>query len=770
MRRCCVLLALLLMVTLRLKAVDYTDEQLRRGVLLMPASEHSDRDPMDLARKYQGLRVTDVLDALQAIGIQDLTMMDPSIRPLWRDTSDELSHRICGVAVTYQYLPTNRPQAGIRPYDEFREWHNRWYGDIAPELFGRIIRPGNVVVIDAHDIDNTGFIGSNNALGWKARGMSGVVTNGPCRDTDEIILEKIPVYSRYQGGGTRPGRIEAGAINIPVSVGGVMVRPGDVVVADGDGVVVVPREHAEKVNEIAWDIAGGDKRGRRKLYDSLNMEYDATVSGSRGEAETGGMGTRGDAGPLYRATWESLSRHEPAPEWFRDAKFGIYCHWGVYSVPAFGSEWYPRNMHLEGTREHDNHLRKYGHPSEFGYHDFVPMFKAERFDAAEWAALFDEAGARFAGLVAEHHDGFSMWASEVNPWNVKEKGPERDLCGELARAFKARGMKFIATFHHARLLQRNADRPDNWDGFESHYPFHPDYPTSSTDPLLRKLYGHMAVDEFHQYWLAKLVEVIDRYEPDIIWFDSWLNLIPESYRRQFCAYYLNKAQSRDKEVVITYKQIDLPKSVGVLDIEKGGQADRTDETWLTDDTISRGSWCYTEDLKIKPARMVLHSLIDIVSKNGVLLLNISPRADGIIPGEQQQVLRTLGGWLKKYGEAIYGTRAWHVYGFGPTGYEKGQHGGVATTTAFTAQDVRFTWSRERNSIYIVFLGAPEAGSRVELRAFSFHRYPAPSPIEKITLLGTGIEAEWEISDETCFLTIPDAPMDDMAVVFKMHLE
>jgi regulator of RNase E activity RraA len=254
-----------------------TDEQLRQGANLLPFRDTSAEDPMPLVKKYEGLRVTDVLDAMQAVGLQDVGVMDHSIRPLWRDTTEKLAHRVYGVAVTYQYLPTNKPQPGQMPYEEFRKWHDAWYRDYAPELFSRVLRPGHVVVIDAQGIDNTGFIGSNNALNWRTRGMAGVITNGNCRDTDELIIQKIPVYSKYQGGGTRPGRIEAGAVNRPVTVGGVMVRPGDVVVADGDGVVVVPREHAERVAAIAWDIAKGDKSGRRKLYEKMGMPLDETV-------------------------------------------------------------------------------------------------------------------------------------------------------------------------------------------------------------------------------------------------------------------------------------------------------------------------------------------------------------------------------------------------------------------------------------------------------------------------------------------------------------
>lgn len=256
---------------------NLSDQQLRRGAGLLQFEFNAEEDPMPLVKRFEGLRVTDVLDALQAIGLQDQTIMDKSIRPLWRDQTEKLAHRVYGIAVTYQYVPSNRPPAGDMPYEKFREWHSHWYRTYAPELFSRILKPGHVVVIDAQGSEHTGFIGSNNALNWRSRGMSGVITNGNCRDTDELILQKIPVYSKYQGGGTRPGRIEAAAINRPVVVGGVLVRPGDFVVADGDGVVVVPRQHVDRVAEIAWDIAKGDKAGRRKLYEKMHMPADSTV-------------------------------------------------------------------------------------------------------------------------------------------------------------------------------------------------------------------------------------------------------------------------------------------------------------------------------------------------------------------------------------------------------------------------------------------------------------------------------------------------------------
>jgi alpha-L-fucosidase len=188
-----------------------------------------------------------------------------------------------------------------------------------------------------------------------------------------------------------------------------------------------------------------------------------------------------------------------------------------------------------------------------------------------------------------------------------------------------------------------------------HYPRVKGWPTVSKDMKLRILYGNIPRQEFLDMWKGKLMEVIDKYQPDLMWFDSWLNEIPDEYKMSYLAYYFNEASEWDKDVVVTFKQEDLPQDVGVLDLEKGWMGELTPFSWLTDDTLSKGSWCYTQDMVIKPTSVVLHSLIDIVSKNGVLLLNISPKADGTIPDNQQKVLLEIGEWLKKYGEAIYST-------------------------------------------------------------------------------------------------------------------
>lgn len=237
--------------------------------------KYSQADDDAVLKLFDGLRVADVTDGLDIAGLQDVGLMSSDIRPLWRDT-DGFAHRFAGVAVTVRYVPTNK-RPGKMTAEEFKKWEGNWYKEISPEPFLALLRPGSVIVIDGTEDGDTGTIGSNNILAWKLKGMRGVVTSGGARDTDEVIKEKVPLYYRRPGRGIRPGRNEIESVNRPITCGGVLVRPGDIIVADGDGVVVVPREHAAEVAKTAREILESDKKGRRGLYQRLGIPADRTV-------------------------------------------------------------------------------------------------------------------------------------------------------------------------------------------------------------------------------------------------------------------------------------------------------------------------------------------------------------------------------------------------------------------------------------------------------------------------------------------------------------
>lgn len=265
----------------------------------------------------------------------------------------------------------------------------------------------------------------------------------------------------------------------------------------------------------------------------------------------------------YDPTWNSLARH-PVPPWYRDAKFGIYCHWGIYSVPAFGNEWYSRTMYQKGTAENQHHLKTYGPLSTFGYKDFLPLFKAEKFDAERWADLFEKA-VKFAGPVTEHADGFAMWDSKLTRWNAARMGPKRDVVGELAGAIRRHGMKFIATFHHQWLWAWYPTEDKSVDASSPAFAglYGPPVPAAAFDgPLLPR-----PSRPFCDRWEAKVEEVIDKYHPDLIYFDARGFTIDEMHRRNFLAYYYNHAATRHQQVIMTYKDKDFAVGSGVVDLE-----------------------------------------------------------------------------------------------------------------------------------------------------------------------------------------------------------
>ena len=478
---------------------------------------------------------------------------------------------------------------------------------------------------------------------------------------------------------------------------------------------------------------------------------------------------------VYDTNWKSLANHNEAPTWFQDAKFGIYFHWGIYSVPAYSNEWYPRHMHIPNHAAYKHHVETYGHPSKFGYHDFIPMFKAEYFNAEEWADLFYKAGAKFAGPVTEHHDGFSMWDSKVSPWNAMQMGPKKDITGELEKTIKATGLKFITTFHHAKQLQRYRgkeaaefalNKPDKNKFGKTHYPLFEGMPPVENNPEFALLYGNIPEAEWNEkIWFGKLKEVIDQYQPDIIWFDSWLDQIPEEYRKKFCAYYLNEAKKWNKEVVIVRKQDDLPLSVSVDDLEKSRKNKIEPKSWMADETVSTGSWSYTKDLKIKPSEDVLHVLIDIVSKNGVLLLNISPKADGTILEDQKQVLLNMGAWLGKYGESIYGTRPWYTFGEGPTREPDGhfKNHKKFLKIKYSNKDIRYT--TKGKNIYAIVLGIPEVNSKINLS--SFNKTHFSKEIVEVVLLGSDEKIKWTLNDDELQISNSTKVTDNMATVYKI---
>lgn len=467
-----------------------------------------------------------------------------------------------------------------------------------------------------------------------------------------------------------------------------------------------------------------------------------------------------------RLDWSAL--FHVTPEWFRDAKFGLFFHWGPYVVPACENEWYSRNMYHKGLSQNRHHEKTYGKLSEFGYKDFYDQLTGEHFDPEAWADLIVLSGARYAGPVAEHADNFSLWDSAVNPVNSVNYGPHRDVVGELKQAITRRGLKFVTTFHHQWL----------WGWFMSTDPDADVY-----HPANEKFYGKALPLEanryipwrlpdkpFNQMWLAKVEEVLEKYDPDLVYFDSRMAAIDEPVRLAMLRHcYFGPSGRNDR--VVTYKQEDLPVGTAVLDVERGRFATVQDFAWQTDDRLEDCvTWCYVHNARYRSVTSVIHQLIDIVSKNGNLLLNVGPKADGSFDASAVSVLHGIGDWLKTYGEAIYGTRPFLVHGegaadTGSSGFDVAQieqqtQTGIENMDSnriLSPGDVRYT--RNGDSIYAIIPFSQER-NEIRLSTFGSHSGKSPFQILQAEVINSTGEVSWERNADALIVTssagLPDA--------------
>jgi alpha-L-fucosidase len=470
----------------------------------------------------------------------------------------------------------------------------------------------------------------------------------------------------------------------------------------------------------------------------------------------------------YRPDWHSLQKYH-IPEWYKDAKFGIFIHWGVYSVPAFGSEWYPRNMYRKGSEEYDHHLAFYGPLSKFGYKDFIPLFKAEKFAPQQWASLFREAGAKYVVPVFEHHDGFAMYDSDLSEWTAAKMGPHRDVAKELARAIRDAGLHFGASSHRVehdfffaggRKIDSDVNDPRYADFYgpaeeriEDKEDFLPEDWTYVSDAYLND-------------WLARSAEIVEKYHPDLMWFDWWVGQ-PDVRKHllEFSAFYYNQTTNQGNLGVINYKYDAMEKHSAVLDIERGQLNDIREPYWQTDTSVSNDSWGYIQNDHFKTPEFVVHELIDIVSKNGNLLLNVGPRADGTIPEEAQKVLLDIGSWLKINGDAIYGTRPWRVYGEGPTKIAAGAFHDTERSQ-FTERDFRFT--QKGKVLYAIELAWPTNGEAV-ITCLSSGK-PGVRKIGSVALLGLDRPLQYEQLNDGLHIHLPLTAVGKYAYAFRIVME
>ncbi len=448
----------------------------------------------------------------------------------------------------------------------------------------------------------------------------------------------------------------------------------------------------------------------------------------------------------FEGTWESIEMHYRTPDWFEDAKFGVFLHWGLYAVPAHRNEWYQKHMYAADA---EWHAKTFGPQETFGYKDFIPKFTCQHYDPVAWAALFRKAGARYVIPTAQHHDNFPLWDSALTRIDAKDLGPHRDLIGDLAKAVRNEGLKFGVSNH----------------GIENFTFIHPAAPLRDRlkekkadlfDPAWQDIYHYAdrsdaALTRFLTDWVDRNLELIDKYQPDLLWFDNGVNAakdrVLDPLKTRVAAHYYNRARDWNKDVAISTKGLayapsgDDSKQIGsIIDFEKIGQRSPPDirpGPWQVDHPIG-STWGYTSDMRVTKGESVIPLLIDTVSKGGNLLLNLSPMADGTIPQAQQDSLLTIGRWLEVNGEAIYGTRPWKQFG---------------------EEKIRFT--TKGNTLYAISLSKP--GRQLSIKALA----TTSGQVTRVEQLGESKPLNFTQTDQALNIDLPTDLTDSPAWAFRI---
>lgn len=487
----------------------------------------------------------------------------------------------------------------------------------------------------------------------------------------------------------------------------------------------------------------------------------------------------------FDSSAESLKQYK-CPDWFRDAKFGIWSHWGPQAVPGEG-DWYARKMYEEGSADYKSHLEHYGHPSKVGYKDIIPLWKAEKWDPQRLMELYKQAGARYFVAQAVHHDNFDNWNSKYHKWNAVAMGPHKDVVGIWREAATKLGLRFGVSEHLGASFtwfqaSHHADKTGPLAGvpYDGANPAFEDLYHPLADPADKGWYS--TNPQWHQEWFSRIYDVIDQYHPDLLYSDGGLPF--GEVGRSLVSHYYNSNMEQHGgklEAVYNCKQMkdsgEFIDGSCVQDVERGAMRDIQPYPWQTD--TSNADWFYRQKDHYKTSGQVIHLLADIVSKNGNLLLNVVQYPDGSLVPESEKLLTELAAWMKVNGEAIFETRPWKTYGEGPTVVAGGH---FKENFPFTADDVRFTLRQssgqalrqssgqasKSNALYAIALGVPTKELRIKSLGKSSQF--AEKPVAAVTLLGSNEKLNWKQEDDALSIQPAASWPSESAVTFVISFE
>jgi alpha-L-fucosidase len=539
---------------------------------------------------------------------------------------------------------------------------------------------------------------------------------------------------------------------------------------------------------------------------ALAMPHLASASPSLPAASTGAPAVRPvnvPAPAAFKAEWSSLVEGYTAPDWFRDAKFGIWAHWGAPSVPGAGDDWYARDMYLQGHPTYEHHLRHYGHPADVGFMEIQNLWKAERWDPERLLDLYKRAGARYFMALANHHDNFDCFASSHHEWNSTKVGPRKDIIGTWEKLARERGLRFAVSNHSAHAWhwnqaaygydpegERCGQRYDAarltmadgrgrwWEGLDPQHLY--------TGPCMAMPAGtrsiaetnawHEATDglwnegvppdpDYVRRWTLRCRELIDKYRPDMLYFDNH-DLPLQQAGLDITAYFYNRSLEWNGgrlEAVVTAKETPPQRRMGLVDVvERGGKNYIERFPWQTETCL--GNWFYGEQYaredRYKTPAKVLHTLCDVVSKNGNLMLSVPLKGDGTIDDKEERIVEEIAAWMGRYGEAIYGSRPWRVFGEGTAGSGSGSFSEGGQTSPYSARDIRYV--TRNGNVHALVLGWPEEGvARMTLLGAA--NPVGRGEVRRVTLPNDSTPLPFTRNEDALEVTVPAAARNAIGV-------